>query len=161
MEGETVICRMCLEPIFNFLCVDCLGNTVQKWLQSVKPEFSNEFSGFHRQMLKYAQSEENLEKCIKCRRTTDTVMCPYCYEKEVFWWIFNKDIKLSRVFVRLFNFDFLGTGYLPTIKTRNVEPIVLTAKKDVSDINICEGCGQESDDLREENGVWLCESCRE
>jgi len=161
MEEETVICRMCLEPIFNFICVDCLGDTVHKWLDSVKPEFSTEFNSFHEKLLKYIRSEENLEKCVKCKRTIDAVMCPYCYEKEVFWWIFNKDIKLSKIFARLFNFDFLGTGYLPNVKTRNLEPVVLIDSRKISDTNICESCGQVSDDLREENGVWLCESCRE
>jgi hypothetical protein len=159
---ETTICRICLEPVFNFLCVDCLGNSASSWIDSVRPELLNEFKGFHRSLFKYISSDQNFEKCMKCKNTTDAVICPYCYEREVFWWMFTKDVKLSKIFARIFNFDFLGTGYLPaSIKTRNLEPVVLMDKREKSDINICEGCEQASDDLRDENGIWLCESCRE
>lgn len=159
---ETVICRICLEPIFNFLCIDCLGNSVNSWLGSVKPKLLNEFTAFHKSLFKYISSDQNLEKCMKCNKTTDAVICPYCYEKEIFWWIFTKDVKLSKIFARIFNFDFLGTGYLPTsIKTRNLKPVILIDKRKNSDMNICESCGQASDYLRDENGIWICESCRE
>lgn len=158
---ETVICKMCLEPIFNFICINCLRDGVQNWLGSIKPSLLKEFSAFHQQILNHFSSNENQEKCMKCKKTIDTVLCPYCYEKEVFWLIFSKDVRLAKKFAKLFNFDFLGTGYLPTVTTRNLEPIILVDKKRNSDMNICENCGQTSDDLKEENGAWLCETCRE
>ncbi|HKZ45298.1 MAG TPA: hypothetical protein VJ343_01180 [archaeon] len=161
MEEETVICRMCLEPIFNFICVDCLGDTVSNWLGSARPELSGEFQTFHKQLLKYIRSDNGSEKCIKCKTTNDAVMCPYCYQQEVFWWVFNKDINLSRTFARLFNFDFLGVGYLPRVKTRNLEPVILVDRREASDINMCDSCDQTSDDLKEKDGSWLCESCRD
>lgn len=158
---ETVICRICLEPIFNFLCIDCLGSSVGKWISSVKPKMKREFRKFHKSIINHISTDENQENCIKCKNTTDAVICPYCYEKEVFWWIFSKNPKLSQIFSKLFNFDFLGTGYLPAAKIRNLEPVILVDKRNRSDMNFCENCGQASDDLREENGVWACESCRE
>lgn len=158
---ETVICRMCLEPIFNFLCIDCLGKSVNKWISSAKPEMQRDFKNFHKSLFKYISTEENQEKCMRCRMTTDAVICPYCYEKEVFWWIFSKNPGLSQIFSRIFNFDFFGTGYLPTTKLRDLEPVVLVDEANRSDMNLCENCGQASEDLRKENGIWLCESCRE
>lgn len=161
MVEETVICKMCLEPINNFLCVNCLEETVHTWLDSVRPDFSKGFVDFHKNLMKFARSEDNSEKCVKCKNVTDEVICPYCYEKEVFWWIFGKDVNLSKIFAKLFNFDFLGPGYLPHIRTRNLEPVTLAEKRESTDLNVCEGCDQESEGLREENGAWLCESCRD
>lgn len=158
---ETVICRLCLEPIFNFLCMNCLGKSFSNWIDMKSPRLKNEFQIFHNHLLKIFSSDQNQEFCIKCRHTVDTVMCPYCYAKEIFWWIFSKDVKLSNKFAKIFNFDFLGIGYLPTIKTRNLEPIIIIDEKKKSDMNICENCGQTSDNLKEVNGNWLCESCRE
>jgi len=158
---ETVICKLCLEPIFNFICIDCLGGTVKRWLTLVKPKLLKGFSKFHEQLFNYFSSFENQERCMKCNNVIDTVICPYCYEKEVFWWLFPKDVKLSNMFAKLFNFDFFGPGYLPTIKTRNLEPIVIVDKKNKSDLNICENCGQVSDNLKKENESWFCETCIE
>lgn len=152
---------MCFEPISNLICINCLGEAVHSWLNSVKPELLKEFSTLHRQFIKYLSSDQNFIKCIKCKNIIDAVICPYCYEKEIFWLIFSKDAKLAKKFAKLFNFDFLGTGYLPTIKTRNLEPIILIDKKLNPDMNFCESCGQASDNLKEENGSWLCETCRE
>lgn len=158
---ETIICKMCLEPIFNFICIDCLKNSFSNWLATKNPKLIDEFQNFHNNLLRSFSSDENQEFCIKCKQTIDTVLCPYCYSKEVFWWIFSKDVKLSSEFSKIFNFDFLGTGYLPTIKARNLEPILIIKGREKTDINICENCEQPSDNLKELNGEWLCESCRE
>ncbi|MDI6798786.1 MAG: hypothetical protein QMD12_02200 [Candidatus Aenigmarchaeota archaeon] len=158
---ETVICRLCFEPVFNFLCVNCLNKTISAWLSSLNNKILNDYESFHLNLLNKFSSEENQEKCIKCRRTTNTVLCPYCYVNEVFWWIFNKDINLAKKFVRLFDFDFLGTGYLPENKIRNFKATIIVDEEKTIESGICEGCGQASVDLKEENGIWLCESCRE
>lgn len=158
---ETVICRMCLEPIHNFLCVNCLNKTVSTWLSSEKKELLKDYNEFHQTILNEFTSDDNQEKCIKCRNMTNTVLCPYCYVNEVFWWVFSKNTDLARKFVRLFNFDFLGTGYLPKPKTRNLEPAIFVEEEEPTDIGICENCGNTSDNLRNVGGDWLCESCRE
>jgi len=158
---ETVICRICLEPIFNFICINCLKKSFSSWLAAKNQKLINEFQVFHDNLLKIFSSDQNQEFCIKCKQMVDAVLCSYCYAKETFWWIFSKDVKLSNKFAKMFNFDFLGTGYMPTIKTRNLEPIIIVNKKEKSDMNICENCGQASSDLREVNGSWLCETCQE
>jgi len=158
---ETVICKLCFEPITNFLCISCLNKTISTWLLSLNNNLLNDYEFFHLSLLDQFSSDENQEKCIKCRRITNTVLCPYCYVNEVFWWIFNKDINLAKKFVRLFNFDFLNMGYLPETKTRNLKQIAIFDEEKTLESGICESCGQASVDLKEENGIWLCESCRE
>ncbi len=157
---ETVICRSCLEPIFNFLCVDCIAHNINRWLSVNKPELRKDFKSFHISLLKTFSTEQNREPCIRCRETKDSVMCPYCYAKEVFWWLFDMDRNLARSFASTFNFNFLGTSFSPLIRTRNWTPVVICDKNLGHDLNLCENCEQEGD-LKETEGRWLCESCRE
>jgi hypothetical protein len=155
---ETVICKMCLEPIFNFICIDCLGKDVHSWL-STRPDILTPFTAFQKNLFKYFSTTENLEKCIRCGDTTDTVLCPYCYANEVFWLIFSKDKKLAAEFAKIFNFDFQGPGYMVHTRTRDLQPIILVDDQKKPDMNICDNCGQFSDYLKEKDGAWLCESC--
>ncbi|MEM7821292.1 MAG: hypothetical protein QXX38_00520 [Candidatus Aenigmatarchaeota archaeon] len=157
---ETAICKVCLEPIYNFICVDCLKEGVKKWISVTIPEIKKEFLNFHRKMINLFFCEENGIKCIKCKRKINIVICPYCYEKEVFWLIFSKNIKLAKIFSKFFNFDFLGVGYLPTFTIRDFQPVVLNESEEEEDLNICESCGQVSY-VKKKNGVWLCESCKD
>jgi hypothetical protein len=158
---ETVVCKLCLEPIYNFICVNCLHNSVLKWLSSKKLNIKSKFEEFHRNLADHFSSIENKEFCIRCRKVSDTAICIYCYSKEIFWWLFEKNKLLAKEFSKVFNLDFLGTGYLPGIKTRNLEPIITYYENPKLDFNLCENCSQVSDNLKEINGAWLCESCRD
>jgi hypothetical protein len=158
---ETVICRLCLEPIYNFICINCLQKSVFQWLSKIDQKLANEIQAFHSSLLDKFSSDINHEFCVKCKNTVNTVICPYCYVKEIFWLIFDKNIKVSKSLAKLFDFDFLGTGYLPVTKVRNLNPVIITYKKPKSDFNICDSCGQISEDLKEVNGNWICETCRD
>jgi hypothetical protein len=161
MKKETEICKLCLEPIFNFICIDCQHASIIKWLSENAPGLLNEFNNFHEKIESTFASTQNSIFCIKCKQIKETVICPYCYAKEVFWWLFDKNIEVAKKFVKIFNFDFLGIGYLPTIKTRNLWPIIITDERESTDLNFCEECGIVSDNLKKVNGKWLCESCRD
>ncbi len=159
---ETVICKLCFEPIFNLLCINCMSKSISSWLSSLNPKLSKEYKKFHKKILKKFSSEENVEKCIKCRENIDTALCPYCYANEVFWWLFYRDIKVAQRFVKLFNFDFFGAGYLPDdYKKRELKEVIITDKEEIAQEGICENCGEYSEDLKEKNGLWLCEVCRD
>jgi hypothetical protein len=159
MQQETIICKLCLEPIFNFICIDCQYKSISKWLKSLgKNNLLNEFEKLHKKIDERFASPQNSMFCIKCKKVVETTICPYCYAKEVFWWLFRNNIILAKKFARLFNFDFLGVGYLPTIKTRNLEPVIIIDKRRNPDLNFCENCGQALD-LIYKNGRWLCKSC--
>ncbi|MEM5883157.1 MAG: hypothetical protein QXQ77_02870 [Candidatus Aenigmatarchaeota archaeon] len=158
---ETIICRICFEPIINFLCTDCLGETISRWLSIENNNLLAEYQAFHFFLKNFFSSDEQ-EFCVKCKRKTNTILCPYCYTNEVFWWIFSKNVKLAKKFTHLFNFDFLGTGFFVHEKTRNLSPIIINEdQENLDEIGICEACGQVAENLKKKNGTWLCESCRE
>lgn len=160
---ETKICKLCLEPLFNFICVDCLADSIKKFLFFGNLQLLKDFELFHKKFSRFFSSH-NLEKkarCVKCKRIFDVMVCPYCYINELFWWLFEKDLNLARKVAQFFNFDFLGTGYV--LNLRKVDPVIISEDKEVflPEIGICESCGQTSDDLEKINGEWLCESCRD
>jgi recombinational DNA repair protein RecR len=141
--------------------VNCLEDSVQKWLNS-KPEILNDFKNFSQNLKAIFESSVEEEKCIICGRKTGTIICPYCYTKEVFDFLFSKDKSLGENFIKIFNFDFLKVGHSSkTILTKNLMPIIIAEKEKESDINICENCGNQSEDLREVNGSYICEVCED
>ncbi|MEM5834511.1 MAG: hypothetical protein QXQ69_01520 [Candidatus Aenigmatarchaeota archaeon] len=158
---ETTICRICLEPIINFLCIDCINQTISRWLSQERTSLLQEYQTIHLFLRNFFSSDEQ-EFCVKCKKKSSTVLCPYCYTNEIFWWIFSKDISLAKKFAHLFNFDFQGTGFYNHEKTRNLVPVILNEDpENLEEIGICEACGQFSENLKKKNGSWLCESCRE
>jgi len=161
MRQETLICKLCLEPMYNFICIDCQRDSVIKFLQENNEKLVEDFKAFHKKLSETFSTEQNIMKCIKCLEMKETTICPYCYAKEVFFWLLERDAKLAEKFSKLFNYDFLNTGYTPSITTKNLMPIILCEKRESSDQSICDRCGEPSDNLKEVNGEWLCESCRE
>jgi protein-arginine kinase activator protein McsA len=129
---------------------------------SSRPEILSEFEKFSQDLKNRFESSLEREKCIKCGEKTEVIICPYCYTKEVFDFLSLKDRKLAEDFIQIFNFDFLKVGHLSeSISTRNLIPIIIADKKENSDLNICENCGNQSEDLREVNGSYICEVCED
>jgi hypothetical protein len=161
-KEETLICKICLEPILNFICINCLEDSAKKWLNIYSPNILNDFEEFSKNLKNLFESSFDEEKCIKCNEKTKTIICPYCYSKEVIDFLTLKDKKLADNFAKFFNFDFLKIGKSSgDILTKNLLPIIIVDEKNNSDINICESCENQSDDLRKVNGNYICEVCRD
>lgn len=160
--NETLICRLCLEPVFNHICVDCLENSVEKWFEKFNLSILPEFKKFSESLKKHFESSFEREKCIKCKRENETIFCPYCYSKEIFDFLLTKNGALAKSFIRIFNFDFLGTGYESLlVPTNNLPQLILTDEQEDHDLNICENCGNQSEDLRNVNGNYICGECED
>lgn len=159
---ETTICNLCLEPIFNHICVDCLAASVSKWIMAQDFSLLGDFKIFQDNLKNHFGSSSQHEKCIKCRASTDTVICPFCYTKEVFLWLEPKDENLAETFKKFFNFTFIGTDffYLDD-EMRNHVPAMITNTRRKHDMNICDSCENQSDDLIDVNGDYICEDCRD
>lgn len=160
MKQETPICKLCLEPVYNFICVDCQHDSVVKFLEANR-DLLGEFESFHKKLVQTFSTDQNTIKCIKCGKVSETAICPYCYAKEVFFWLLEKNPSVAENFSRTFNYDFMNVGLNDSIKTRNLMPIIICDQREKSDINICDSCGEPSDNLHEVDGKWLCEACRD
>lgn len=154
---ETTICTICLEPIFNFICIDCFASQVHEFLPSQSRE---EFASFHEKLRKTFSNEENKGTCIRCREVKEMSICPFCYNKEIFFWILKKNEALAEEFVKIFNFNFTKSAYEESVKLQGWIPIIIAEKEKEYDLNFCDICGQQAE-LVEKEGRFVCESCSE
>ena len=130
-------------------------------MQQTDEKLAKRFERLHKKLEETFATEENKINCIKCGRISETVICPYCYAKEVFFWLVKKNPSLAEKFSKTFNYDFMSVGLRDTIKTRNLMPIIICDERERSDTSICDSCGEPSDNLKKVNDQWLCEDCRE
>lgn len=169
---ETTICRLCLEPVTNFICTDCLFSDIEKWvLLSNRSDLREALFKKHTQIKEMLTNDENNAFCVICKKEISQIACPCCYLYEMFSVIKSFDTELSRKFENDFNFDLIfhhGFSQLTLLESlhnisssRRFQPVMIVDQRKKSDINICDNCEQQSEDLVEVNGQWICESCRD
>ena len=153
---EAIICQLCREPIWNFLCVDCIGDNVGKWLP---PQYSQKFTKFHQYLKKHFSTltADNFEPCLDCIKFNETPLCPYCYTHEVYHWINPQNPDIARNFSKIFFFyPFEGTE---EIKVDSL-PVTENSNKTKAE-GICDGCEEFSENLKKSGEGILCELCSE
>jgi hypothetical protein len=155
---EISICSICLEPIWNFICIGCLKKSIEKWIKS--KELLQEFKKFHEKLEDTFSSGDRKEFCIRCHTTSGCSICPYCYTKEVYTWLKEKSQELAEKFWKIFNFNFEGSDISKNPRVKNLQPVIFYPR-DILLFSICENCEKPSEFLKKVNGSWLCEECRE
>lgn len=174
--NEITICRLCLEPVTNFICIDCLLVDIEEWgfgNEKFDESLHQKIIERHNELKELVHTESNGGICVVCRNSVEAIACPCCYLYEMFLVVKAHDPKLGEELERYFNFDFvfhhgftqfdfwksLHDRMLPS--KHKFKAVLIAEKQARRDMNICDGCEQESDDLAELNGQWLCESCRD
>jgi len=174
-NNETTICRLCLEPVTNFICPDCLLDSVQKWAaaRSTNPfQIRVLLAGKHADVKRMLSHESNRAFCVSCKGEVDEIACPCCYLYEMHSAIKSFEPGLSGSFERDFNFDLVVHHNISQVNLwesmhgrllapRSFRPVVITDKVRGTDMSSCENCDIDSDYLSEVDGHWLCESCRD
>ena len=177
-ETETMICRICLEPVTNFICTDCLFNNIGKWisLNSLTPKTEDELkllvAGKHASVRRILSEDANVTFCVSCHKQVGEVACPCCYLHEMHSAIRSANPEMAKKFEKEFNFDFVfHHGMLQLnlweaihgrlMSSKDFRPIIIQDSEYSKDTNTCDECGGESEDLAESNGKWLCETCRD
>jgi hypothetical protein len=159
---EVSLCQLCKEPIWNFLCVNCLSRAVGKWLPGV---YAAEFSRFHNNIARHFHYDYRDSKgynyCIRCKNAIESPVCPYCYINEVFLWLRGKNPDLASVFIKIFNFDFEKSGHKDFIGIHATAEPITEDGTEHEELGICDECGEYSDELRVANGRWVCLQCSE
>lgn len=158
---ETTICKMCSEPINNYICVNCLLDSTLRWFKANnRLKLIEEYKiFFHNLTQQFSLGQEEMF-CLKCKNRIETVLCIYCFARETYWWIFARNIKLAQKFAQIFDYDFQGTGYLSHRQLRKPFSVAIVDPKTKTDLNLCDNC-DSFNDLKEISGLWLCENCHD
>jgi hypothetical protein len=144
------ICQICKEPIWSFLCLDCLADQISGWLPG---KVSSKFSKFNKDFIRhfhYRFSGGSSLVCLNCKNPKIASVCMYCYMDEVMDWLRNVNSDLA---ARL-------KAMLPSSSIQKIEPITHT-RADKTDEGLCEHCETYSDELVSNNGRWVCKECEE
>lgn len=149
---EAVTCKLCREPIQNFICVNCLAKNIKAWLPR---EFSCKFSMFHSDISRHFTDFYEAEPCIRCKHENHSVICPYCYIKEVYQWLKDENQNLADKFINTFPLIYVfrkkGKKFQPLLETKNGE----------SESGVCDICGEYSDKIERSDSGWVCEYCKQ
>ena len=155
------VCELCLEPISNFVCPDCLYNSVQQWVWKCKPSVIERLSDFHRKFLDTLVSDKTAF-CVVCKREYYHMICPYDYMKDIYSWLEDYLTKKQlKDFLRIFSIGFKRIEHRVRGRFfyRNQGPPLHSRRP--RDMGICENCENFSDNLKLDTSHYMvCEKCR-
>ena len=153
--GTVNICKVCKEPIWNFICIDCLAGNVQKCLPGSFP--SSSFSAFHSKFRMFFSSAFDARAvCIRCKNPQPAPVCMHCYITEVLAWLKDRSPELVSSIQPLLNYDF--DKHEEFIGSIMAEPITWS-RTYINDSGICDECGEYSEELSLVSGQWMCREC--
>ncbi len=151
---EMHICQICKEPIWNFICIDCISKDIKNQLPE---KLSGEFLEFHNVISKsFRFTQEGFKPCLICGVSDASSVCPVCYITEMYMWF--KDNGLMKSVRKKFHFNF--ERYERLMKTHEIVPITEDEENmRGEEFGICDECGEYSDELISVDGRWVCREC--
>jgi len=159
MEMEVSICQICKDPIWSFICPDCLAKDISDWLP--RP-LSAQFSRFHSNFSSYfhLNLDTAFQHCLNCKTSSEATICPFCYITEASSWLKSKKPRYAK---RLLKMLPLGSDWKITERDgcvwRNGFKPLIENKSPKREFGICDECGEYSDGLTLVNGEWVCREC--
>ncbi len=161
MYSNIPVCKICIEPITRFICPDCLYKAVQQWMWIFAPSLVGKFEVFHKRFIETVVSEKTTT-CVVCKKEYYHIVCSYDYIREVYSWLHELlPKKKLRIFLSMFSLGFERIDR--SIRRRRFYSVgeTLSPGEAISDIGICEKCGNFSDQLRKNDSNYMvCENCQ-
>lgn len=149
-DSNLSICQLCKEPVWNFICPDCIAKGINSFLPS---HFSDSFRQFHSSFMShFSDSGFSKNTCLSCK-TESLAACPYCYTSEVHSWLENENAPMAEKFMSVFSFGFDNH----TFQNSNTIPIKGDVKEE--EFGVCDECGEYADELMFLEGEWICKGC--
>ena len=108
MKGIPV-CRICLEPISNFICPDCIYRVIQQWVWKYRSDLIDSFKGFHKRFIEIVASEKTTFYVV-CKKGYYHIVCYYDYTREAYVWLKEQSLsdKWMKEFLCVFSMGFRG-----------------------------------------------------
>lgn len=155
------ICNLCREPNWGFICTECLGKDIKDWLPQ---NLSEEFWRFHKEFTgAFSSHLSGKEYCLKCGKSRNAAICPFCYIDEICEWLRGRDTELYEIVRNMFpssrhnHFTDFSMSYREV--SREDEDFLSEGAQNTT-FGICDECGEYSRELRKTEGMWVCENCK-
>jgi len=159
MRRDVPVCQVCKDPIWSYICVDCLGRDIINWLPS---SLAQDFSKFHDGFTKHFDSnlDVTFETCVKCNKTKEANTCPFCYIVEAFHWIKERDTQLAYTLYKMLPLanDWRITHLHGCVWKEGYRPLGEVEDRKTH-LGICDNCGEYSDELVQIDDQWVCKEC--
>jgi hypothetical protein len=152
------MCQLCKDPIWSFICPDCLAEDIRKWLPT---KLKGAFSKFNEDFLASFSMTIDIDglRCIHCRKIKLANICPFCYMAEVHEWLMHKNQKLANTILKGIPVtgDWFIKGGVCSWKDGGV-PITETEMIRHEE-GTCEACERFSEELLNVDGRLVCRDC--
>ena len=156
---EIPLCQVCKDPIWSYICSDCLGTDIKNWLPK---NLTNKFSDFHNGFLTHfsVNPEIAFENCLHCKSSSEASLCPFCYIVEAFHWLRPRDPKLAQALYNMLPLakDWKVTDLNGCVWREGYKPLG-EINQGASEFGLCDECGEYSDQLVHANEEWICRDC--
>lgn len=144
---EALVCNLCKEPAWNFMCMECVASDVRNILPR---GLGKKFMAFHREFASHFSAAHLVLNgavyCFNCKSTQESPVCPACYAKEVHHWLEEDSPSLAKKLMMMLSF---GGQPLAEGDERPRD----------EEAGICDECGEYADDLVLSDGQWVCKEC--
>ncbi len=161
------ICQICKNPIWSFICPDCLSRDISRWLPRT---LRGAFGEFNRTFLRSFSSTIDLDglRCLHCKEVKVANICPFCYVAEAYDWLRERNGKLAETLLRMLPLTkgwTLGSNGECSLDSNGgcawsggLVPVT-ESELEQRDEGVCESCERYSDNLAHINGRWICREC--
>ncbi len=152
------MCQLCKQPIWSFICPQCLSADIRKWLPN---KLKSAFWDFSKTLSRNFSSVTDMDGlvCLRCRKTRTASICPHCFVAETYEWLRERNAELSETLFRMLPLK-QGLEHTNTGVAWNSGLIPISSTRlQMSEEGICEMCEKYSDELVHVDGRWICKEC--
>ena len=153
------MCQLCKDPIWSFICPDCLSRDIKNWLPA---KLKGTFRKFNEDFLGSFSMTIDTDglRCIHCRKIRLANICPFCYLVEVHEWLRHKNQRLANTILRGIpvSVNWVIKEDACSLKGSGI-PITETELSRHEE-GTCEACDRFSEELLAIDGRLVCKDCK-
>ncbi len=156
---EVYLCQLCKEPIWNFVCIECLAEDIRLWLPGPLSSSFRRFTDVLLFTFHYSHNDgdhhlRHTARGFVCNSRGRGSVCLYCYLNEAYQWLKEEDTVMAEKFLNLFNFG-MRSAFEETLLAR---PEPIDPREQLRMEGFCEEC-ESLAEVTLTNEGWVCEDC--
>lgn len=146
------MCKMCKEPLWSFICSDCIAADLRSFLPArIAKDFGSFYKAFYVGF--NSSGDTSFDTCLHCHAEKESSVCTFCFVNEICSWMKLRDGKL-----RSFMFHFEHEKFSSSLFNDRWIPIS-RFMCDQRLEGLCEACGEYWEELACSDGRWVCADC--